>query len=108
MAYEDLAVGMDQAVDEHLGNDVGYSTDAGATFPAVKGFVFLRTEGEIQEFMDIDPLNHSDRLKVSKALVAAPSADHIVRHPLLPGDRRPENWTTSTNGRYWLMTLQKV
>lgn len=99
---------VDEKADERLGNNVGYSLDAGATFPVIKAYVMIGAEGENTEFGNLDPINHGDRLKVAKRLVAVPSKDHIVRHAKLPADMRPEQWQTVEGGRYWLIDLQKA
>lgn len=106
MGFDALSAKMDEKVYEHLGNDVDY--DRGGGFRPIKAFVLLAVEAETQELNYIDPMNKNDRLKVSKAIIAEVKGTDRIRHPRLPGIMRPENWVSVTDGRDWLIDLQKA
>ena len=52
------------------------------------------------------------RIKVARSKIPKPSKDHRFEVPQLDapaGTRfRPENWTRTTKGRYWVIELQKA
>lgn len=107
MGYDQLADRMDSLVYEHLGNDVSYAR-GGGLFKSIKGFVLLAAEAENQELNYIDPMNKNDRLKVSKTIIPEVTSADRIKHPKLDGVMRPSNWVTATDGRDWLIDLQKA
>lgn len=107
MGYDDIAQRMDDAVYLHLGNDILYAKSGGA-FKLIKGVLILASEAENQDLNYLDPLNHIDRVKVSKAIIPVPTSADRIKHQKLPAVMRPKNWTSVTDGRDWLIELQKA
>lgn len=107
MGYDDLAKTMDDAVFEYLGNDVSYAKGGGAYRP-IKAILIIAAEAEGQELTYTDPLNHVDRIKVQKSILAQPSGADRIKHPKLPAVMCPKNWVSVTDGRDWLIELQKA
>lgn len=108
MDFDAILPKLDEATNARLGNSVEISTNDGADFTTIKGTLFVGTEGQNEEFTEVDPIGNVSRFKVRKALIAVPTTDHIVRHPTLDGDHRFENWITVEGGRWWLIDLQKA
>lgn len=107
MGYDDLAARMDDAVFQHLGNDVSYAR-GGGSFKPIKAILIIAAEAEAQDLNYLDPINHLDRIKVSKLVIAQPASTDRIKHPKLPAVMRPKNWTSVTDGRDWLIELQKA
>jgi hypothetical protein len=99
---------MDEDVDAHLSDTISYSTDEGATFNDIAGFVLPFAEG--LALGPIDPsLGSRYRVKVRKSLVAAPDRTHRLRQPKLgAGTFRPSGDDPDEQGRYWIFDIQKV
>lgn len=108
MNWDTMIPVVDTTIDDKLGNDVEYAFD-GQTFEVIKAYVDHVTPSENFSFGEVDPLSARPKLKVGKYIVETPSKRHRIKHRLY-GDAtyRPENWTQSENGRYWLIDLQKV
>jgi len=100
----------DDDVDEMLGDTVQFSPGGGAPFTDMQ--VFVNPEDPGVDFSAIDPLTDRPRLKVARSKIPTPA--HAMRFiaPQLDAPAgtkwRPENWTRSTKGRYWIIELQKA
>lgn len=111
--WDALAARMDGLVDQKLGDRISYSTDGGATFPVIAGFVIFNNEPLSFPLQTDELLGSILRLKVNKSLLAYPDPAHRIRHELLT-DRygaatfQPAGTDPEEQGRYWLFDIQKV
>lgn len=108
MGWADQARKMDAQVRDRLGDSILYSTDGGATFAPLKGFV-VRPEPAADQLQGLDPLPQPTRIKLSKVLVAKISAAHRLQAPDdLEGTWRPRVTKNITSGRDWLFEIERV
>jgi hypothetical protein len=86
-----------------------YSTDGGAAFTVIKGRI---TAAEANTFAAgrLDEAQGHWQLRVSKDVVPDPNKDHRIQcAPILGADTyRPTGRDPISDGRYWLVDLQKV
>jgi hypothetical protein len=110
--WEDRALAMDQAVDEHLGDTIQASFNAGATFAPTMGFVLPDVEGGDLRGFD-EPLGSRVRVKLARAAFPGgrlPSYDDDrFQHPRLgAGLFRPAGSEPREQGRYYIFDVQKA
>lgn len=106
--WETASAKMDQEVDARLADTISYSTDGGATFVPTPGFILPFTESFGLGGIDA-PLGSRMRVKIAKAILAAPLPTHRLTHPLLGADTwKPAGEDPDQQGRYWIFDIQKV
>ena len=107
--WDVAAPAMDEAIDERLSDTIAYSTDEGATYDDIAGYVLPFAEGLGLNEID-SPLGARWRVKVRKTLVDEPSRTHRLKHPKLGVDTvwRPAGEDPDDQGRYWIFDIQKV
>lgn len=105
--WADQAQRMDRLVDKTLGDTILYATN-GTTFVPLDGFIIFPDE-QIGGF-GIDELNSRPQLKIAKELLPAITQTHrltcVAR--LGAGTWRPSNKQPASQGRYWLVDIQKA
>lgn len=99
---------MDEDVDARLSDTINYSTDEGASYEEIAGYVLPFAEGLGLGPIDA-PLGSRYRVKIRKTLIPEPHRTHRLRHRLL-GDAtyRPAGSDPDDQGRYWIFDVQKV
>lgn len=97
---------LDQTVDAEVGDTISYSVNGAAAVP-MDGFIIF--EEDVFGTGGIDEIKPRTRLKISKALVPAPrQADRLTCVARLgAGTWRPSNNAPTTQGRYWLVDIQR-
>jgi hypothetical protein len=103
---------LDAEADTRLGDFLFYDVGGIQSSEQVAGFFSDPAELQI-EGLDaaLDNVGRRRRLKISKKLVPNPSKTDRIRsdHPLVDGATwRPTMWKPITNGRYWIMDLEKL
>lgn len=98
---------LDQIVDAEIGDTISYSINGAAPVP-MDGFIIFEDDGF--GVAGIDELKQRTRLKISKALVPNPrQTDRFTCVARLgAGTWRPSNNAAATQGRYWLVDIQRV
>lgn len=108
---QDMA-GVDDDVDDLLGDQFQFAPTPGDPFAPIMGFVdpediVVPASGRGA----LDPMGQKPRIKISRRKIAVVSMDHRFIIPqMATGNQvyRPENWGLSTKGRYWIIEVQKV
>lgn len=110
MSWEDLAAQMDATVDAAVGDAIELSTNSGASFQPVQGFVAPYVAGMGIGGFD-EPLGSRNRVKLLRSYFAdgVPGRDVRLRSPRLgAGTFRPASSEPEEQGRYVLFDVQKV
>lgn len=95
-------------VDNRLGDLIQYAAGAGAAFVEMKGRVFVADAST-----GLDPIDEAEnrwRLRIAKGKVPAPSKADRIKCSTILGNvtYRPVAKDPISDGRYWLVDLQKV
>lgn len=108
--WSELSADLDEAVDSLLGDTLSVSTNAGATWRDVQGFVL--PVGHSLNVGSIDePLGSRPRIKLKRDLFAngIPPRTLRIKHATLGADTyRPAGSEPQEQGRYVIFDVQKV
>lgn len=108
--YASLCDRMDAQVDAHLGDRVFYKRQSDDDFFETRAFIIFDTpDGGGMSYQD--PRRGVVRLKILRTIVPDPSLQDRVRATLLDHEYRPipaDKDRFATDGRHWLIDLQKV
>jgi hypothetical protein len=103
---------LDAEADSRLGDFLFYDVGGIISSEPVNGFITDPAELQIEGLdASLDNVGKRRRLKISRVLVTTPTKNDRIRgdHPLLDGATwKPSNWRPITNGRYWIMDLEKL
>lgn len=96
-----------------LGDLIQYASGVGGAFVAMQARIFSGTGDVFHQLRGLQKTDESLdvwRLRVAKELVPQPSRDDRVKCQRILGDvvYRPMAKDSITDGRYWLIDLQKV
>lgn len=107
-AWDKYAQLMDRTVDAALNDTIHYSTNGGTSFVDHPGFIIFPEEA-VGGF-GIDEINSRPQLKISKELVPEISGSHRFTcvGRLGAGAWRPSTKKPASQGRYWLVDIQKA
>lgn len=109
--WETYSGAMDAAVDDLLGDTLSLSTNAGASYTTVSGFILLVVASSGIDGFD-ETLGYKPRVKLSKAIIGEepPDRDTVrIRAGKLGGlTYQPAGGEPDDQGRYWLFDIQKM
>ena len=102
---------MDAKVDELLGDTISLSTNGGASYTTVGGFILLVVGSSGIDGFD-ETLGYKPRAKLHKSLIGEepPNRDTVrIRAGKLGGlTYQPAGGEPDDQGRYWLFDIQKM